>query len=185
MKYRALLGIIMVGIAVGMSGCSEKKDIEIDKTMVCSLENVPTASTWKFDINKNNQILKMTLNTNINKDNLKKTFPKASREDLEQIYLEQLNKLGSDYKYITSKYPQAKSWFEGTLSYDNSKLEVKSNYMFNVIHERFNYSLEDGFLSEFEITRLYNNEKEAFFYDEAKIKQYLFQDNNKLKCKKE
>lgn len=181
-SYKKIYIILMILLFL-IVGCSQKKDIKTVSIIECRVKDNPITSTWKFDINSNNQILHMHLDTDITYEKLKKAFPKLTKDKLQQIYLEEKNKLGNDYLYITSKYPESKSWFIGSLSYDDSKMSIISKYAFNVIHERFNYELESGFLNNFGLLSLYDTKRKGFFYDENKINNTLFK-NNTMICQK-
>lgn len=183
MKKKIILIVICVLVCIPfLNGCTHKKDIKVTNSMICQIKSDKLSSQWTFDMNSQNEILSMVLNTELTYEKIKAAFPKANKDTLIQTYLNYKKKLGTDYSYIVSKYPQGKSWFSGSFNYDDSYMKLQSLYTFNVAHERFNYELENSFLSEFGIDILYKDTKAGFHFDENIVKLQLFA-NKDIECK--
>lgn len=178
---RVSVYFIVFYLILSLAGCSAKIDTKPAKNFVCSLDN-PVASQWLIDVNKNNQILTLELKTEITKEKILEAYPQASETDIRMFYAEQKNSFISDYNYIMQTFPQIadKVWFNVNIAYDDNKLYLLSDYSFNVSHERFHYDLEDAFLNAFGLDGLYDAEKKGFFYNEEKIRQTLFGENEMI-----
>lgn len=174
--------ILACSILLPVTGCSNahKKDVKVVNTMVCKAVDAPLSSEWVFDMNSNNQILSIRLNTDITYEKMQEALPKGTKQDFINIYMQQGEKLGNDYDYIQNKYPD-KSWFKSEFNYDDSTMNIHSSYLFNISNERFNYELENGLLNEFGLDNMYNEKKKGFFYDESSIQNNLF-GNTQMKC---
>lgn len=179
-KYSLIPLLIGILCCLSCSGCvmrrtpQEQIDTKVVSTLNCKYEDDPLSSIWIFDVNQDNQIVKMTLQTEISKYDIEKTYPDASEEEIKEVFTEYAEKQKNDYEYITQKYD--KKWMDITYHIDEEDMEIQVIYVFDVSYEGLNYELEDGIFKDFGLDVLWNDKKQGFYYDEDAINNELFSD---------
>lgn len=171
--------ILSLCCLTGLTGCGMTKrpteaiDTKVVTSTNCKFNNDDLSSVWIFETNADNRILKMTLWTDITKEDIENAYPEATDDEIEEIYLEYGTKQDDDYTYISNKYPK-KSWFSASWEYDDKTYEIHAQYIFDVSYENLNYVLEKSLFEDFSLDSLWDASKQGFYYNEDTVNQALF-----------
>lgn len=138
----------------------------------CSYADDPLSPLWTFFVDPQGRIIDMSLTSSVDRSLLSSIYPKASEEELKQIYLTKGGKQNEDWQIIQN-FPVS-SWFESSFTFSDENLEWNSSYSFHVSRQGFSYELNSHIFTAFGLDQLWDSQLKQFTYDETKVSNLLF-----------